>query len=57
MQFSSEMPDAAVVEKALYELGISVPQDASRRAKASGDYTNNPRVACDMSFSELRLRL
>ena len=35
LQFSSEMPDAAVVEKALYELGISVPHDASRRAKAS----------------------
>ena len=25
----------AIVEKALYELGITVPEDASRRAKAS----------------------
>eukprot|EP01043_Picozoa_sp_COSAG02_P019411 COSAG02_NODE_933_length_15812_cov_68.551709_7_plen_501_part_00 len=33
--FAEELPEAAVVEKALYELGISIPHDASRRAKVS----------------------
>ena len=33
--FAEELPEAAVVEKALYELGISTPHDASRRAKIS----------------------